>query len=326
MKNSKKLLVLIPALGLFLSGCSFQEVKHSIGESWVGQHILHPIYDPIKNLINGGKKEEQKSSEESKKPSEEGGETGGVSFADIEARLKPIAAAFSGKEESELVSLDYDEVTPTSEFDYVTYNKEGLMFALAMYSPSDDITEFSQVYEPMVAQVPAGATLDEEKSEIVLDEYYYSGFYKVDDYYYHVVAYVDDDGYINDFFTILPQSQYDAYVVLMSGGESGGETSETFPLNEVKAALGITDSIPVPTGTSFKLTTYEGLIGYCIVDVTGGSMSAYASALESDGFTVEYDEESLEGEAEKGNFYIAFEGDSDSDYSIYYMVFDESDF
>ena len=71
MKNSKKLLVLIPALGLFLSGCSFQEVKHSIGESWVGQHILHPIYDPIKNLINGDKKEEQKSGEKEEQKEEE---------------------------------------------------------------------------------------------------------------------------------------------------------------------------------------------------------------------------------------------------------------
>ena len=68
MKNSKKLLVLIPVLGLFLSGCSFQEVKHSIGESWIGQHILHPVYDPIRDLINGGKKEEKKEEE---KPSED---------------------------------------------------------------------------------------------------------------------------------------------------------------------------------------------------------------------------------------------------------------
>lgn len=76
MKKSKKFLVLIPVLGLFLSGCSFQEVKHSIGESWIGQHILHPIYDPIKNLINGDKKEEQKGGEqdkeeEQKQPEEE---------------------------------------------------------------------------------------------------------------------------------------------------------------------------------------------------------------------------------------------------------------
>ena len=59
MKKTKKLLVFVPLLGLFLSGCSFQEVKHSIGESWIGQHILHPVYDPIRDLFNGDKKEEK---------------------------------------------------------------------------------------------------------------------------------------------------------------------------------------------------------------------------------------------------------------------------
>lgn len=56
MKRTKKFFMLVPVLGLFLSGCSFKEVKHSIGESWIGQHILHPVYDPIRDLINGDKK------------------------------------------------------------------------------------------------------------------------------------------------------------------------------------------------------------------------------------------------------------------------------
>ena len=60
MKSTKKLLVAIPVLALFLSGCSFKEVKHSIGESWIGQHILHPVYDPVRDLINGGKNKEEK--------------------------------------------------------------------------------------------------------------------------------------------------------------------------------------------------------------------------------------------------------------------------
>ena len=33
----------------------FEEVKHKIGESWVGQNILHPIYDPIRDAVNGKK-------------------------------------------------------------------------------------------------------------------------------------------------------------------------------------------------------------------------------------------------------------------------------
>lgn len=54
MKKRKSLL-LLPLFVPMISGCSFKEVKHSIGESTIGKKILHPIYDPIRDAINGKK-------------------------------------------------------------------------------------------------------------------------------------------------------------------------------------------------------------------------------------------------------------------------------
>ena len=53
--KKRKMLLLLPLFIPMISGCSFKEVKHSIGESWLGQNILHPIYDPIRDAINGKK-------------------------------------------------------------------------------------------------------------------------------------------------------------------------------------------------------------------------------------------------------------------------------
>ena len=52
----KKILILFPVLGLLLSGCTFQEGLANV-KDWTSSHI----FDPIKNLFNGGKKEEQQS-------------------------------------------------------------------------------------------------------------------------------------------------------------------------------------------------------------------------------------------------------------------------
>lgn len=51
----RKILVVIPALGLLLTGCSFQE-GFTTAKHWVGQNIYHPVKDWIDGLI--GKKEE----------------------------------------------------------------------------------------------------------------------------------------------------------------------------------------------------------------------------------------------------------------------------
>lgn len=57
--KKRKILVLFPLLGLFLSGCTFQEALGNV-KSWTAGHVL----DPIKNLFNGGKKDEQKADED----------------------------------------------------------------------------------------------------------------------------------------------------------------------------------------------------------------------------------------------------------------------
>jgi len=51
----RKILVVIPALGLLLTGCSFQE-GFTTAKHWIGQNIYHPVKDWIDGLI--GKKEE----------------------------------------------------------------------------------------------------------------------------------------------------------------------------------------------------------------------------------------------------------------------------
>ena len=51
----RKILVVIPALGLLLTGCSFQE-GFTTAKHWVGQNIYHPVKDWIDGLM--GKKEE----------------------------------------------------------------------------------------------------------------------------------------------------------------------------------------------------------------------------------------------------------------------------
>lgn len=81
MKKSK-LLILFPIMGLFLSGCTFQEGLQST-KSWINSHI----YQPLKSFFSSsstpapseeGKKEEEKKEEEKK---EEGKS---FSFADWE--------------------------------------------------------------------------------------------------------------------------------------------------------------------------------------------------------------------------------------------------
>ena len=49
--KKRKIVYLFPLAALLLSGCTFAEFKHSVGESWIGQHVLHPI----KDLFDGNK-------------------------------------------------------------------------------------------------------------------------------------------------------------------------------------------------------------------------------------------------------------------------------
>lgn len=127
MKKTKKFLMLVPVLGLFLSGCSFKEVKHSIGESWIGQHILHPIYDPIRDLINGGKKEEQKTGGDVT-PSGEDTPTGGDTPSGGDT---PVGPAFpSDKVDAYTSSLGATDKVPAfsgKAISYTFYDDEGVL-------------------------------------------------------------------------------------------------------------------------------------------------------------------------------------------------------
>ena len=65
--KKRKILVLIPALGLLLTGCSIQE---GIGtaKSWVSQNIYHPLKDFIKSIMGKGEKKEDPTPEPTPTP------------------------------------------------------------------------------------------------------------------------------------------------------------------------------------------------------------------------------------------------------------------
>ena len=78
MKKSK-LLILFPVMGLFLSGCTFQEGLQST-KSWISSHIYHPL----KDFFSGSStpSEEGKKDEGGKEQPKDEGKT--FSFADWE--------------------------------------------------------------------------------------------------------------------------------------------------------------------------------------------------------------------------------------------------
>lgn len=65
--KKRKILVLIPMVGLFLSGCSFSE-GFAKAKHWVADKIYHPAKDWIDEKT--GKKEEKKDKEKTQKPQE----------------------------------------------------------------------------------------------------------------------------------------------------------------------------------------------------------------------------------------------------------------
>ena len=207
MKKARKLLLLIPAFGLFLSGCSFQDFTNS-----------------IKNIFNGGKKEEESGDNSSS------GSQSSVSLEDMIAKMKPIAASLSGKSESAVTYVSYDS---ESEADFYTYDKDGLTFVEVDYEADEDdeTASLESVYQLLTAQIPSGAVKDTAKSEAE-EGYAYFDVYSVGSYYYCVYA---EDFYgvgmiFDGFITIVPQSQYEAYYALISSGgddEGGDYTAET---------------------------------------------------------------------------------------------------
>ena len=80
----RKILVLIPMLGLFLTGCTFQE-GFAKAKHWIGQNIYHPLKDWIDEMT-GKKKEDEKKEDEG--GGEEEGTITGVSVSPSSLTLK----------------------------------------------------------------------------------------------------------------------------------------------------------------------------------------------------------------------------------------------
>lgn len=90
LMKRRKILVLIPMLGLFLTGCTFEE-GFAKAKSFIGQNIYHPAKDFIEGLI--GKKD---SEEEEQKPSEDGGKQDGGDQTEVKFTVKFEAGGGSG--------------------------------------------------------------------------------------------------------------------------------------------------------------------------------------------------------------------------------------
>ena len=130
-------------------------------------------------------------------------------------------------------------------------------------------------------------------------------------------------------FDIVPQAQYDAYHVKMWGEEGGGEGGETatpetstdFPLSKVQSALEITDSFPIPSGSSFDYLLDTEYKNSCYVTVHEGDLSAYLDALEGAGFTVyDYIEDASVAYAMLDSFCLEIEVTSNAEYKVNYYI------
>ena len=297
MKNSKKFLVLIPALGLFLSGCSFQEVKHSIGESWVGQHILHPIYDPIKNLINGGKKEEQKSGEKEEQKQEE--ETKEVN---ANWPTQDIATFWASYEVTDTVPGYTGE---SDAIEFVVDQTQGYVY-VSIAVPSDSTEE--TVLATYINDIKTAGYTEYEEYEGYMS--YASPNAQILLLPYDGTS-IEEPGYIYISFGMVPEK---------------GKESDTFPLSSVQEVLEYTESFPIPEGTSFEFLVDSQYYYSVYVTVHGGDLSAYLDALEAAGFDViDYTEYGYAA-AEKGDgFCLEIDAESNSEYEINYFIEGDDD-
>jgi len=86
----RKILAFIPLLGLFLSGCTFQE-GFATAKHWIGQHIYHPVKDWIEEKT--GKKQEEKPAEGGGEEEGGGGEEEVVAVTGVS--VNPTALTFT---------------------------------------------------------------------------------------------------------------------------------------------------------------------------------------------------------------------------------------
>jgi len=91
----RKILVLIPMLGLFLTGCTFEEGFATV-KSFIGQNIYHPAKDFIEGLIGKKDNNEEQPKEDEQKPSEDSGSEGSGDQTEVKYTVKFEAGGGSG--------------------------------------------------------------------------------------------------------------------------------------------------------------------------------------------------------------------------------------
>ena len=263
MKLSKKLIAIIPTLGLFLSGCSFADAG-----SWLNDHVASPV-----TSLFGGKKEEEKSGGDNKP-------AGGQSSDESEPRIKEVNPNWPTDDLAEM--LEYYEVNAL----FPGYTGE-----------SDEI----KIYETSEGGYLVGITVPEGKTEEEVLAIYKQDIldagYKEKELIGSDMSYASPNGEL----IILPYcgSEVDdsGYVLIVfatstSGGgdedtDVGLKDSTEFPKSAVDKYLEDewieeTD-YPIPDGSSFKHGEDEESWVY-LVYVFDGSSDTYMSQLVSHGF------------------------------------------
>ena len=205
MKSFKKILMCIPVLSLFLSGCSFDDIK-----------------DKIMGIFSGQKEEK---TGDNTKPSGDTTPSGDQSetLNEVVAKIKPIAASLFSKSESALVGADYATATQSTVADYYYLNTTDLVFGMVMYAVHEDSSEtYTALQTRLTSLLPSGAQHDTSKTDQQAGYYVYD-VYTVGSYSY--VVFSEDYlgmGYVDGMVSVFPTSQYDAfedYVFDEGGGD-----------------------------------------------------------------------------------------------------------
>ena len=305
MNKSNKLLVLVPVLGLFLAGCSYQEVKHSISTSWIGEHILHPVYDPIKKLIKGDK-EEAKPEEEPKEetpsevtPSEDPapseGEGGESTDPETPAEEEEEEKGYSFKSEVEYFASKgiADVVIPNypSETAVVTYDKD-YGFYLAVEETEDLMVADMAAYVEVLTK--AGWNLTKDKYDD------YSGYFGSTAAYVSIqndINYPADEPYggivIQFIAKIFDESLYESLFAAFEMDVKiphfdTSDPSSTTDMNGSAAEYGLL-YVYVNKATAEDLTAFEtALVGAGWVDESESGYVVYHYG-ETDAYVYIYD-------------------------------------
>ena len=247
MKKSKKMLIMIPILGLFLSGCTFQEGFEK-AKTWV------------QDLFNGGKKEEKSSDD----PTPSVDPTPGPGPVDPEKTVNPK--------------------WPTADIASFVSEELELTDTVPGFTGESDAIELDDYNGCITIKVPTGSTasavISAYAADLLKGGYSDEGPDKDGD-----AQYLSQSGDLNIVLSDGADYNYSGYVIVWLQKVIHKETSTTFPKTAVDtylASLEITETYPVPSGTSFEYYLSDDDYCYYIV-VNGGSSASYMEQLT--GFT-----------------------------------------